>query len=101
MIARIWRCITLASQSDYYLDILNRTITLPCQSAEGNQGIYILRELRDEIAHFLLISFWESSKALEDFTGSDAQIVNHSEGEIEYLIASESLATDYEVMVRK
>ena len=101
MIARIWRCVTQASQAENYLEILNKTVILPCQSAEGNQGIYILQELRDELAHFLLISFWESSQALEDFTGSDKQYINHSKGEMEFLIASESLATDYQVIVRK
>lgn len=101
MIARIWRSVTLASHADCYLDLLNKTTVLSCQSADGNQGIYIFRELRDELAHFLIISFWESSQALEKYTGSDKQIVNHTENEMEYLIASESLATDYEVMIRR
>lgn len=99
MIARIWRSVTLVSQADYYLDILNKTVTLPCQSAEGNQGIYIFRELRGELAHFLLISLWESSEALYNYAGSENNHLNHTEEELEHLIASESLATDYELLV--
>jgi len=99
MIARIWRSVTLASKADFYLDFLNRTTVLLCQSTNGNQGIFIFRELRDELAHFLLISFWESNQALENYAGSDKRLVNHTDEEMEYLIASKSLATDYEVMV--
>jgi heme-degrading monooxygenase HmoA len=58
MIARIWHGVTDASRSEDYLDYLNKTGVPDYRATDGNQGVYVLRQVKEGEAHFLLISFW-------------------------------------------
>ncbi|MBP1693843.1 MAG: antibiotic biosynthesis monooxygenase, partial [Chloroflexi bacterium] len=69
MIARTWHGITPAAKAEAYLDVLNRTGVPEYQATEGNLGVYVLRKLEDDQAHFLLISLWEDRAAIERFAG--------------------------------
>jgi len=40
-------------------------------SIPGNQGVWVLRRVRDGKAEFTLISLWESWDAIREFAGSD------------------------------
>ncbi|MGE5221412.1 MAG: hypothetical protein ACM3PY_03180 [Omnitrophica WOR_2 bacterium] len=98
MIARIWRGITLTSKADEYLQYLHQNI-IPCfEAADGNLGMLVLRDFQDNLAYFLLLSFWSSCEALEKFTYPDLNVAKQAPEEKELLIAYESIATHYEVV---
>jgi hypothetical protein len=54
MIARIWHGITMAAKADAYLDYLNRTGVPDYQATPGNRGVYVLRRIEGDVAHFYL-----------------------------------------------
>jgi len=60
-IVRIWSGIALATKANQYLEYLNTFVVPAFRMAEGNESLYILQGLRDELA-FLLLSFWKSNE---------------------------------------
>ena len=98
-IVRIWRGITLATQAEQYLTYLKDIFVPACQTAEGNEGLCILKELQGELVHFLLLSFWISEEALSKFAGTGSmEVVNLSVEEKSLLIAFESTARHYKMV---
>jgi len=100
-IVRIWRGVTLATRAGQYLEYVNKIVIPVCQAAEGNEGMYIMKELQGELAHFLLLSFWASDEALVNFTGAascECDVVNPSPEEKSLLIAFESTARRYKIV---
>lgn len=101
MIASIWHCVTHVLQSERYLEYLNQSVVPHYQTEVGNQGVFVLRDIRGELAHYLILSFWESKDALNKFAMQDCEIVYHPPEVEEYLIAYESLIKKYQVMCAK
>lgn len=98
-IVRIWRSVTLETKAEEYLEYLNRIVIPACQTAEGNEGLFIMKELQGELAHFLLLSVWTSDEALVNLAGADpCEVVNPSPEEKSLLIAFESTAGHYKVV---
>jgi heme-degrading monooxygenase HmoA len=98
MIASIWRGVTQASLAERYLEYLNQCVVPHHQSDSGNQGIFVLRDIQGELAHFLILAFWESKEALIEFAGEGFEYaIQHPEDE-EYLLAFESVISQYQVV---
>jgi heme-degrading monooxygenase HmoA len=96
MIARIWRGIVRANAAEECLRHLREHILPAYKSVDGGLGIHILLDAKGEFVTVLLLSFWESRAALDAF--DDPQLypeINREERE--FLLASESAATVYEV----
>jgi heme-degrading monooxygenase HmoA len=98
MIARIWHGVTPADKADAYTDYLNQTGVPESLETAGNQGVYVLRQIEGEQAHFLFISLWESKGAIEQFAGSDIEIAKYYPEDSDYLLELEPNVTHYEVM---
>jgi len=97
MIVRIWHGITAAAKSDEYLDYLNRTGVPDYQATQGNRGVYVLRRIEGERAHFLTLSFWESIEAIKGFAGPDPERAKYYPEDEEFLLAFEPTVEHYEV----
>lgn len=98
MIACIWRGVTQVPQSERYLEYLNQGLVPRYQADVGNQGVFVLREIRGELVHFLILSFWESKEALNKFADQDYEIAYHPPEVEKYLIAYESMIKKYQVV---
>lgn len=99
MIARTWHGVTAAAKADAYLDYLNETGVPDLRATQGNRGVYVLRRLEGDQAHFLLISLWESRQAVKKFAGADIEIARYYPKDQEFLLELEPMVTHYEVMV--
>jgi len=100
-IVRIWSGIALVTKANQYLEYLNKIVVPAIRMAEGNEGLLILQDLRGELAHFLLLSFWTSSEVLINFAGvhlSEFEVVKLSPEEQSLLVAFESIAKYYKVL---
>ena len=98
-IVRIWHGVTLAAKAEQYLEFLHKCIVVPCQTAEGNEGLFVLKEPQGEITHFLLLSFWACEEALKKFAGADyCDFVHLSPEEKNLLIAFDSIARHYQIV---
>ncbi len=100
MIARIWHGVTPASKSDAYLEYLEQTGIPDYQATPGNQGVYVLRRLEGEEAHFLLVSLWRDRQAVAAFAGVDIDKARYYPEDKEYLLELEPAVTHYEVLVQ-
>lgn len=100
MIARTWHGATAASKSDEYLEYLNRTGVPDLRATEGNQGVYVMRRIEGEQAHFLLISLWESIDAIKKFAGEDVEKARYYPEDPAFLLEMELCVTHYEIPVR-
>jgi heme-degrading monooxygenase HmoA len=98
MIARTWHGVTLLAKAGEYLDYLHRTGIPDYQATEGNQGVYVLRRLDGDQAHFLLISLWDSMAAIQKFAGPDVEKARYYPQDADYLLEMEPDVTHYEVM---
>jgi hypothetical protein len=98
MIARNWRGVTLASTVDNYLEFLIKIMLPKYQAADGCRGVLILEDTKEEMAHILLLSLWDSREALTKFAGPDIEIAKYNAEERDFLIAYESMVKHYQVM---
>src|SRR5262245_42058023 len=97
MIARIWHGVTPSSKADQYLDYLNKTGIPDYRATEGNQGVFVMRKIEANRAHFLLLTLWESLDAIKRFAGPDFEKARYYPEDDEYLLEREPTVDHYEV----
>ena len=98
MIARLWHGVTDAEKSGEYLDYLNETGVPDYRATEGNRGVYVLRRIEEDRAHFLTVSFWDSMEKIEAFAGPDPQKARYYPEDEEFLLEFEPRVGHYEVV---
>lgn len=98
MITRIWHGVTAAEKSEEYLDYLNETVVPDYRATEGNRGVYVLRRIEEDQAHFLTVSFWDSIEKIEAFAGSDLEKARYYPEDEEFLLEFEPRVEHYEVV---
>jgi heme-degrading monooxygenase HmoA len=99
MIARTWHGITEATKADEYLEYLNKTGIPEYRMTQGNLGVYVLRRIEGNKAHFLLLTLWESEDAIKRFAGSNMEKAKYYPEDVQYLLELEPNVTHYEVLV--
>ena len=99
MIARIWHGITSKSKADEYAEYLNKTGVRDYQATEGNRAVHVLRRIEGEQAHLLIVTFWDSLKAIKDFAGEDVEKARYYPEDQNYLLEFEEKVVHYEVIV--
>lgn len=99
MIARTWHGRTRAEQRDEYLQYLEKTGIPGYKATPGNRGVYVLRRVEGETAHFLLITFWDSIEAIKKFAGKEYEKARYYPDDARWLLEFEPNVTHYEVLV--
>lgn len=99
MIARIWHGITPAAKAEVYLDFLNQSGVPDYRATPGNRGVYVLRRIEGEVAHFTLISLWDSMEAVKGFAGPQPEIAHYYPEDKDFLLEFEPTVTHHEVLV--
>src|SRR5688572_5243432 len=104
MIARTWRGVTRAVDSERYAAYVESTGLRAFAETPGNLGSLLLRRPVDgdgaPATEFMVVSFWESMDAVKRFAGpepSKAVFYPEDEG---YLVSRELTVEHYEVVVR-
>ncbi|MFZ3263694.1 MAG: hypothetical protein WA172_06815 [Terriglobales bacterium] len=86
MVARIWHGTTDLSHSDEYLGRM-RNIAIPdYRATQGNSGAYALRRVEGNCAHFLMLTFWESTDAIVRFAGPDIERAKYYDFDKDFLL---------------
>ncbi len=97
MIARLWHGAVPAEKADDYMRYLERTGLPDYRATPGNRGVYVLRRTEEGVAHFLLMSLWESRDAIRAFAGEDMDRARYYPDDAEFLLELEPTVTHYEV----
>lgn len=101
MIARIWHRATEGSKSEDYLHYLKITGVPDYKATKGNLGVFVLRRVEDDQAHFLSISLWESPEAIKQFAGAQMEEARYYPEDENYLLELEPIVTHYDVLVHQ
>jgi len=99
VIARMWHGVTAAEKADAYLDYLNETGVPDHRETEGNRGVYVLRRIEGDKAHFLTVSFWGSIEGVKAFAGPDPEKARYYPEDERFLLHFEPAVGHYEVVV--
>jgi heme-degrading monooxygenase HmoA len=97
MIARLWHGSTSVSRSQAYLDFLLKTGVPDYRETPGNRGVQILLRKEEDVAHFLLISLWDSMEAVGRFAGPDVDRAKYYPEDPQFLLELEPDVVHYEV----
>jgi heme-degrading monooxygenase HmoA len=99
MLARTWHGVTEAAKADEYLEYLNKSGVAEYRATPGNLGVYVLRRVEGDKAHFLLLTLWESAEAIKTFAGPNMEEARYYPEDEQFLLELEPTVTHYEVMV--
>jgi len=98
MIGRTWHGRVPAAKAEAYHEYLLRTGVPDYKATPGNRGVYVLRRVEGDVAHFLLLSLWDSYEAIRAFAGEDVERAHYYPEDAEYLLEQEPTVTHYEVL---
>lgn len=98
MIARSWHGRVPAAKADVYHAYLLRTGLADYAATPGNRGVHVLRRIEGDVAHFLLLTFWDSLEAVRAFAGPEYERARYYPSDDEYLLEREPYVTHYEVL---
>ena len=100
MLARMWHGVTRADRSDEFFRYITRTGVPGLQATAGNRGVYVLRRLEGDEAHFIMISMWDSREAIARFAGADIEKARYYPEDEEFLLELEPTVRHFEVLVQ-
>ena len=98
MIARYWKGDVPADKAAAYHLYLQATGIPGLQGTPGNKGVFVLRNIEDDVAHFLLISLWETLDAIRAFAGNEIERAQYYPEDADYLLELEPTVTHYQVL---
>jgi hypothetical protein len=101
MIARVWHGVVPLEKAESYGRYLAESeFGVPdYQRVPGNRGATLLRRIEEDRAHFLLISFWDSRQAIEEYAGPEIDTARYFPFDRECLLDPEPNVAHYEVLV--
>jgi len=97
VIARLWHGITLSEVAEEYLDLLQKTGVTDYLATPGNRGVQLLHRIEGRLAHYLIISHWDSLQAIEAFAGSDITRSKYYPEDADFLLEYEPTVQHYEI----
>lgn len=105
MIARTWRGVTRAADSDRYAEYIEATGLRSFAETPGNLGALLLRRPTTETGEpgteFLVVSFWDSLDAVKRFAGDVPEKARFYPEDDEYLVRRDLTVEHFEVVVRR
>jgi heme-degrading monooxygenase HmoA len=98
MIARAWHGAVRAKDAEAYHAYIEATGLADYRRTPGNRAVYVLRRTDGEVAHFLLLTLWESWDAIRAFAGDEPERARYYPEDERYLVELEPTVTHYEVL---
>jgi heme-degrading monooxygenase HmoA len=89
VIARMWHGKTPAAMADEYLAFLQQRALPDYRSTPGNLAAWILRRADGDVAHFTIVTHWQSLQSIEAFAGTDIARAKYYPEDSRFLLESE------------
>ena len=64
------------------------------------RGLYALRRIEGDTAHFLMVTFWESEAAIRAFDGDDISVAKYYDFDKDFLLELDPCSAHYEMYDR-
>ena len=97
MIVRLWHGRVDASKADDYAEFMKERAAPDYSSVDGLQKIFFLRKMKKDVAHFLLVTFWDSMKSVKKFAGQRPEKAKYYPEDDRFLLEKEETSELYEV----
>ncbi len=101
MIVRTWHGKVPAERADAYAEFLKQRAVPDYASVPGLRKVEFLRRMDGDLAHFLLITHWETMEAVKAFAGPDPEIAKYYPEDDEYVIDREERLQLYEIFYER
>lgn len=97
MIVRMWHGMVEASKSDEYAEFMKERAAPDYSSVHGLKKLMFLRRVEADVAHFLLVTHWDSMEAVEEFAGDRPEKAKYYPEDDNFLLEKEETSALYEV----
>ena len=97
MIARIWQGRTRLEDYDGYTEFMKDRAIPDYQKTPGFVKLIFLRNTRDNVGHFTLITFWDNYQVIKNFAGEEFEKAKYYPEDKDFLLEFEERVTHYEV----
>jgi heme-degrading monooxygenase HmoA len=101
MIVRLWHGRTDISKADEYAEFMKEREAPKYGSIDGLKKLYFLRRADGDVAHFLLITMWDSMKSVKKFAGEHPEIAKYYPEDDSFLLEKEETSALYELFFEK
>lgn len=100
MIARVWQGVVPTEKAEAYAHYLSDSERGVDDYARtpGNRGFALLRRAEKDRVRFILVSFWDSVQAIEEYAGPDVERARYFPFDLECLVAPEPRVEHFEVV---
>jgi len=97
MIVRMWHGRVDSSKSDEYAEFMKQRAAPDYRSVDGLQKLLFLRKNEKDVAHFLLVTYWNSMESVKKFAGEQPERAKYYPEDDQFLLEKEELSALYEV----
>ncbi len=97
VLMRVWHGAVPRERADEYEDFLIERAAPDYRGAGGLSNMYFARRDEGDVAHFLLVTLWDSMEAMERFSGGDPERARYYPEDDEFLLEREEFVSIYEV----
>jgi heme-degrading monooxygenase HmoA len=101
MIARIWHGRTKKEDYQEYAEFLKRVAMPDYKNTAGFKRLIFLKNIKDNAAHFTLITFWENLDVIRNFAGEYYEKAKYYPEDKKYLLEFEENVTHYDVFAEE
>jgi heme-degrading monooxygenase HmoA len=97
MIVRTWHGRTALADADAYETFMKERAAPDYGSVKGLKQLFFTRRDEGDIAHFLLITVWDSMDAVKAFAGDDPAKAKYYPEDDRYLLEKEDCSLNHRV----
>jgi len=101
LIARLWHGRTRLSDADEYAEFMKVRAAPDYGSLDGLERLYFLRRDEGDVAHFLLVTMWDSMDSVRQFAGDEPEKAKYYPEDDDFLLEKEETSALYDVFLEK
>ena len=101
MIVRMWHGKVDTSKADEYAEFMKERAAPDYGSVDGLKKLIFLRRNENNVAHFLLVTFWDSIASVKKFAGEQPEKAKYYPEDDQFLLEKEETSSLYEVFYEK
>ena len=100
-IVRLWHGKVAIEKADEYERFLIAKAAPDYSSVDGLLKLYFLRRNENTIAHFLLVTVWDSLESIKKFAGAEPELAKYYPEDDNFLLEKEKYVSMYQVFYEK
>ena len=100
-IMRLWHGEVAIEKADEYEKFMIEKAAPDYGSVDGLLKLYFQRRNENKVAHFLLVTIWDSLESVKKFAGAKPELAKYYPEDDGFLLEKEKHTTMYEVFYEK